>query len=332
MTRLAPLQKEASNMLLQIDITNRCNLKCPFCRRQKDKTDALGEKDIFIILSEAREYGFRELNISGGEPFLHQGIYRIVKKANELGYGIITITTNGTLPFRCDDAKLISLLKTVTLIQVSIDDIQEHHDRLRGMQGAYERSLEFAHFAQKYTKTVIKSVVTKNNLPRIVKLKNILKDRGFNAYSIRPLIPSDKSGFDSTLSYDDFKNLYLELSTDKDMIVVSEDPLFNTFCPFIPQSEFGNLGGCLAGIDVLYINSEGEVYPCAYLKTKVGDIRSQSLEDIFNHPTMTALRSRKLEGRCGNCRLRLFCGGCRAFAYENSNGNFMAEDFRCGMV
>lgn len=319
-------------MLLQIDITNRCNLRCPFCRRQKDKADRLDEKTICDILGKAHQFGFRELNISGGEPFLHPSLYGVVDKASDLGFEVITITSNGTIPFDRKSGKLINLLKKLTLIQVSIDDIEEKHDRIRGLNGAYERALNFAVFAKEYTQVAIKSVVTKNNLPRIVQLKDVLKKKGLTAYSIRPVIPSDKSGLGLTISYEDFRDLYLKLYEDKEVTVLSEDPLFNTFCPYIPSSEYDKVGGCLAGIDLLYINSEGEVYPCAYLRLKLGNILDQNFLEIFDHPVMTRLKSRKLEGHCEKCQLRLFCGGCRAFAYVNSNGNFMAEDFRCRMM
>jgi len=318
-------------MLLQIDITNKCNLKCPFCRRQKERIDGLDEKSVCTILDNAYQYGFRELNISGGEPFLHQGIYGIVDRADKIGFEVITITSNGTISFDRKNEKLINLLKKLALIQISIDDIKVKHDRLRGLTGAYDKAIDFAIFAKIYTQVVIKSVITRNNLPRIIRLKDLLKQKGLNAYSIRPLIPSDKRDLGLTLSYAEFRRLYLKLHDDKDIIVFSEDPLFNTFCPSIPESEYDKIGGCLAGIDLLYINSEGEVYPCAYLKLNLGNIKNQSFSDVFNHPVMLKLKSRKLEGHCEKCHLRLFCGGCRAFAYLNSGGNYMTEDFRCEM-
>src|SRR5262249_24914354 len=75
--------------------------------------------------------------------------------------------------------------------------------------------------------------------------------------------------------------------------------------------------GCLAGASVCFISNEGAVYPCGYLPVSAGDTRVQRFEDIWNDsPVFRDLRDpAALAGKCGVCRYRPLCGGCRARAY-----------------
>jgi len=51
----------------------------------------------------------------------------------------------------------------------------------------------------------------------------------------------------------------------------------------------GIVGGCTAGVAALTIAPNLDVYPCARLRLKLGNLRSKSLRDIW-----------------GNCSKRLF--------------------------
>jgi radical SAM protein with 4Fe4S-binding SPASM domain len=315
-------------MLLQLDITNKCNLRCSFCRRDREKEDKLSLEKIYQILQDARKSGFDELTISGGEPFLSPNLYSTVKKAKDLRFAI-SITSNGSLPFNPSDGKLVQLLNDISFLQISIDGMPEYHNAIRGWHGAFDSALKFAVFANNYTTVVIKSVVSKNNINELPRLKEELKKAGLRNYSIRPLIPINPQDRKNVITYGEFKRLYFSLSEDGDFSVMSEDPLFNTFCPLIPSAEYKKLGGCLAGINVLYVNTEGNVYPCAYLNIKVGDLTNQTLDEVLENDVIKTLKSREFNGACGTCKLNRFCGGCRAFPYLYT-GDMMGSDMRCG--
>jgi radical SAM protein with 4Fe4S-binding SPASM domain len=46
---------------------------------------------------------------------------------------------------------------------------------------------------------------------------------------------------------------------------------------------------------------------------KVGSLRTEPFEKIWNHPTMRLLRDRSdREGHCRTCDYKFNCGGCRA--------------------
>jgi radical SAM protein with 4Fe4S-binding SPASM domain len=89
-------------------------------------------------------------------------------------------------------------------------------------------------------------------------------------------------------------------------------------------------GGCLAGTRYCRVTPEGDVTPCPYMEASVGSVRESDFADLWREaPLFAALRSPRLEGRCGACEYGKLCGGCRARPLAR-DGNVMGEDFLCG--
>ena len=106
--------------------------------------------------------------------------------------------------------------------------------------------------------------------------------------------------------------------------------------PFTPRSSSHPEGmaamtkGCLAGSSICFVSHTGEVFPCGYLPVSAGNVRRQSMSDIWNDSEVFArLRDvDQLEGKCGLCEFKKICLGCRARAFYAS-GNYMAEEPYC---
>jgi AdoMet-dependent heme synthase len=88
--------------------------------------------------------------------------------------------------------------------------------------------------------------------------------------------------------------------------------------------------GCLAGTGVCFISHEGEVFPCGYLPAIAGNLRKQTLADIWeNSVVFNELRDTdNLKGKCGCCEFRNICMGCRARAYA-ATGDYLDEEPFC---
>ncbi|GJL79013.1 MAG: hypothetical protein NPINA01_20020 [Nitrospinaceae bacterium] len=88
--------------------------------------------------------------------------------------------------------------------------------------------------------------------------------------------------------------------------------------------------GCLAGTGICFVSHKGEVFPCGYLPMICGNIREQSLKDIWENSTVfDSLRDANLlEGKCGLCQFKRICSGCRARAFEET-GNYLEEEPNC---
>jgi radical SAM protein with 4Fe4S-binding SPASM domain len=95
---------------------------------------------------------------------------------------------------------------------------------------------------------------------------------------------------------------------------------------WVPRDEVeeqcaATLHGCTAGKQAV-VNSEGDVYPCAYLGRVsvdyiLGNVREQDFRSIWRHneflPVVQDFRS-SLVDECAQCFLKETCGGCRARA------------------
>ncbi|UCH32906.1 MAG: GTP 3',8-cyclase MoaA [Candidatus Bathyarchaeota archaeon] len=87
---------------LRISVTQRCNLRCPYCHRegQERAPDAsiveMTPAEIIRLSEIAISLGIQRIKITGGEPLLRKDIINIVKGIAELqGLQDLSLTTNG---------------------------------------------------------------------------------------------------------------------------------------------------------------------------------------------------------------------------------------------
>ncbi len=112
-----------SPLLLVIEITDRCNLNCRYCYDtlgyNKRKNCDINLEDFSLIIEEAEEIGIFDINLSGGEPFIHKDILKFIEiiKLSNLG---ISIVSNGTL-INKEIAKSLFNLAVIPFIQISFD-------------------------------------------------------------------------------------------------------------------------------------------------------------------------------------------------------------------
>ncbi|MCI4407978.1 MAG: SPASM domain-containing protein [Thermofilum sp.] len=84
---------------------------------------------------------------------------------------------------------------------------------------------------------------------------------------------------------------------------------------------------------MFYIKPNGDVWPCAFVPIKAGNLREQSALEIWrNSPVFRALRDRRnLKGPCATCKYRDVCGGCRARTLALT-GDLFASDPMCPLA
>jgi uncharacterized radical SAM superfamily Fe-S cluster-containing enzyme len=106
--------------LAVIDITNRCNFKCPVCfaEAQNNGASYMLDVDTVVKMLQAlldRPVPCRSVQFSGGEPTLHPEFPRILSIARDMGFTHLQVATNGSrfvnpdYARRCEDAGLHTL-------------------------------------------------------------------------------------------------------------------------------------------------------------------------------------------------------------------------------
>jgi MoaA/NifB/PqqE/SkfB family radical SAM enzyme len=130
---------------LTVSVTYRCNSRCRTCR---------------IYAKEALEFSLEEyertfqsigtgvfwMTISGGEPFLRRDIADICRLASvHCKPSILNIPTNGILTTQIVESTeriLAAVAPARVIINLSMDEIRERHDDIRGVPGNYAKALE----------------------------------------------------------------------------------------------------------------------------------------------------------------------------------------------
>ncbi|MEW6363453.1 MAG: SPASM domain-containing protein [Acidobacteriota bacterium] len=80
------------------------------------------------------------------------------------------------------------------------------------------------------------------------------------------------------------------------------------------ESRVQRMGNCGVGITNLILAPTGQLKACLYLEEDecFGDLRIQTLEDVFNSPRVRALGELRAPGgaSCAACTYEMFCMGC----------------------
>ncbi len=89
------------SIFVNIDLTNRCNMKCPICFASSGEPKKIYEpsfEEITKILSKLRSIKPNPpfaIQFSGGEPTIRDDLPKIIKAAKEMGFSQIQVATNG---------------------------------------------------------------------------------------------------------------------------------------------------------------------------------------------------------------------------------------------
>src|SRR5271170_1383291 len=89
---------------LRISVTDRCNLRCPYCMPREvfgadfkfmDSSELLTFEEITRLARIMSAQGVRKLRLTGGEPLLRRGLERLVEMLASIdGVDDIALTTN----------------------------------------------------------------------------------------------------------------------------------------------------------------------------------------------------------------------------------------------
>ena len=90
---------------LRISVTDRCDLRCIYCMKEKmtflPKNEILTLEEIERLCDNFIEMGVKKIRLTGGEPLVRKDIIKLIanlnKKKQNTNLNEITLTTNGTL-------------------------------------------------------------------------------------------------------------------------------------------------------------------------------------------------------------------------------------------
>jgi radical SAM protein with 4Fe4S-binding SPASM domain len=274
---------------------------------------------------------------SGGEHLLRPDAYELLGHAARKNLWSF-INTNGRLLLETDAVRLameatagkVIFVLPINSSDVAINRSTRDDDPSTVTQAAEKCEREGAPYFFILT-------ISKGNLTTLADTVGFIKKTG---------LPMLRSPFVLRGSGELFRNLLFDAEDMEQVIhpALTSYPLsYISFTPFFGSPGLMGLGerlglrtagvGCQAARSFAAVNAEGDVAPCVTLLDSpctCGNVRETPLSEIVkNAPLFEALRKRtELKGKCGRCRYRDTCGGCRALAYYHS-GDVLGEDPTC---
>jgi len=304
------------------EITRACNLNCLHCRASATAEPDPGELSLqegFDLLDQLKQGGTRLVILSGGEALFRPDVFDIARYGTSLGLRM-TLATNGSLV----TPEVASRLKDsgIARVSVSIDGVSpDIHDTFRGMPGAFDMALRgIRMLVDSGVPVQVNTTVAAVNISQMKQFPDFLKDLGVMAWHVFFLVPTGRGENVEPAKIRQYKGMLEDFhETSK----ISEIECKATCAPqyyrmLAERDGASPTKGCLAGTEFGFVSSIGIVQPCGFLQIPCGDIRKDSLQDIWNSSeTFALLRDEgKLKGKCGDCRFTPVCGGCRARAFE----------------
>lgn len=310
-------------------LTNSCVTKCCYCYANTNKKveHPIPTHKILETIKEARELDLYNVNLIGGEVFLHKDWDIILKEAISLGFSPSNISTKvpitseivdklkhagykSNLQLSLDSTDAETLQKTLNVAPNYINEVK------KGIQILENLNIKFR----------IETVITKYNATtnQIADLyRYLLTLKGIVQWEIRLAMYSN---------YKDNSN-FLNIRSEKEMIEglgnyivenIKDKAPFEVQLPlldslnkeyFVSEKGSSSFSGarCSALCDHMFILPDGKVTICEQLYWNenfiIGDLKHNNLLEIWNSPRALALAKIKKE----NLQEKSACRSCEHF-------------------
>jgi MoaA/NifB/PqqE/SkfB family radical SAM enzyme len=316
-------------MTLELYPTLACNLSCRFCDttdRHRPPVNELPTERLLELVDEAASMGVRRIFIlGGGEPLLRKkATPAVMARAKALGMEGV-LTTNGTL--LGPELHEQMLRDGWDEVHFSLDGpTPEIHDRLRGVPGAFRRTVQAAcrlsvgrkQRSLSLPRVALHFVITSENyrtLPEMIRLAHALGAERVDFDALIAYQPEQlalKLSPEQTAEVPSIAQEALELAQELGIATTLENYLdpsaLDRGNTEVKATSLSGLQGapCLKAWHYLVVAADGRTSPCCVLASQGGSVAEDSLEQVWRgDPFMNQVREGMLRGdplpRCREC-------------------------------
>lgn len=265
--------------LLEMEITNKCNLNCKHCYNRGETKEDMPLDEVKKLLAFANKHKVGKVIISGGEACMSshaKEIFTYIAKQRKSLQNIqkIVLQSNGSIERFLDTYDFSG----IDLVHLSFD-IDENGIRKidKNHTIALAKKIE-----EKGIGAYLFTTVHKQNIDYIDEIVQCANQAGISiAFNV--CLDTGKDG-EVLLSKEQ-----KVLAYEKLLQYEKEGKIRPVKHPHIAvirgQKEASSKirGGCTAGIASCSVLSNGDVIPCPFLRIRVGNIREKSLEEIWRN-------------------------------------------------
>lgn len=259
--------------IIQFQYNYTCNFTCRHCsvKRFQGKTGKrmFTISDVKELSRQADELGLARFTITGGEPLVFKDFDELVAALDPQKF-YINCDTNGWLL----DEKRARHLKSIGVdrIQLSLDSLNaKEHDDFRQAKGSHERALKAVEAALAAGLGIfIQTVVTKQRLhsQEFLDFLKYFNSKGIGVFvSYAKPVGCWEGHYEGLVDRADMK--YMEELEKKHKVFTHLTPAY------------GLNMGCIALKGMFSITQYGDVLPCPYIHTSIGNVFKEPLKDII---------------------------------------------------
>jgi radical SAM protein with 4Fe4S-binding SPASM domain len=307
---------------LLFEVTHRCMCDCRHCFLVKDANNELSLDEIAGLLKALREEGAIFIGFTGGEPFLRKDFPRILELARDDGFFVSILTTG--IPVGEREASLLKRLAVYRVEMSLLGANAETHDSIMRFPGAFARTKRAVELLVEAGVGVsLKSTVMRHNHAELADMAALARDlgAGFSAnVSVAPRTDGDRQP--QALALKEEEVARLDPGLLRGGLIPGED------------DGPGAVLTCRAGRTVAGLSPEGDVFPCLLFREKVGNIRENTLREIWHDnpvPFLQELRRVKPEdvAECLQCEIKAHCKRCPGVAYMETGAIGLPSSSAC---
>lgn len=311
---------------IQIDITDRCNFRCPTCTKWKasQSTRELRTDEWRTVFEKIRNVPLlREVTIGGGEPFTRKDIFDILRFAKRQDLYTVLIS-NGWL---VDGYVLEKLARIgVDRLMVSLNSLSETvHDQSREAHGSYKRIIDLVESWRGQPQTLdlcLAAVIMEPNCGELSLLANFAREKRLSGIIFQVLAPEEAHYPFSRVSqmpesvhawYTDnplwVRNIHLLRREIQNLLrfkrkgfpIINPVSQLRNFPLYYETPDAVREMPCLGTLSTLYIDPFGDIRLC-YGYPPIGNILRDNPREVWR--SNRALRIRLEAKKCTRlCRL-----------------------------
>ena len=297
-------------VIVDFDLTNICNHKCPRCSASANVDNAtVSLDDAKRVVSEMKDAGMKSIIYAGGgEPSCNPDLEQIIKFTFEKGIRV-AVNTNAQ---QLSDSLIKTIVNFCDWMRVSVDaDGPEIFQQTHGMSGrAFSQVLDNIARLVKEKKESKSEIVIgtcyligPHTIPGIFNAAKLVKDLGVDNIRYRPFAKwENMTGFsnEEIQAMQEELRKASELSDDNFEVSYPEDR-----CQTIVKGRAIDYPECYAVHVVTTVSADLKIYPCCRVKYReefcFGDLNKQSFQDIwFSENRIKAFKKIDIKRDCPN--------------------------------
>ncbi|MBD3367937.1 MAG: radical SAM protein [Candidatus Eisenbacteria bacterium] len=303
---------------LTVSVTYRCNSRCRTCNVYNKRAEEFTASEFDRVFASfgTTPYWF---TMSGGEPFLRDDLPEICRSAHDRTRpGIINIPTNGILHDRipgmvreiCHGAP-----DTQVIVNLSLDDIGERHDAIRGVPGNFEKAVRtyegLRGLGARNLAIGVHSVISVHNVDRIPEIYETihreLAPDSFITEIAEERVELDTVGAGVTPSPEQYGRavdyLIERIRAERHAGIARVTQAFRVrYYEMVKRylASHRQIIPCYAGVASAQIAPDGDVWFCCIEAASVGNLREAGYDfpTVWFSPEARRLRGHVRRGEC----------------------------------